>query len=67
MKNPPLKKVGRLELAEALKLLALVRADGLEAIEQGTNSRKQQLRERLTAGAYALRAALEEVDKWAVP
>ena len=61
------KTVGRSEVLEALKLLALIRADGLEAVTQGTSPRKRHLSDRVSAGAYALKAALEEVERWATP
>lgn len=57
-------KVTRAEVMELLKLVAHIRAQGLNAIDHGKCPGKQRLRTRLTAGAWALRASLEEVERW---
>lgn len=59
------KKIGKPELGESLKLLALIREDAVAAVNQGTSPRKQALRDRVTAGAYALKSAIEDVERFA--
>lgn len=54
--------VDRQEMQELIRLVHHVRERASMGIEQGRGTRKQALRTKLAAGAYALKNALEEIE-----
>ena len=55
--------VGRPEVQELLKLVEHIKVRANKGIEQGRGTRKQAIRIKLMSGAYALKVALEEIER----